>query len=381
MTSDGKVLSADGHIDLSWVPGDIFTEGSPEAFRGRLPRLVDCGEFLEWQVDGRVLQYVPGVGNSPYRPDQGGAQVARMAATGLYSDAKRGVLRPTTPALRIQDQERDGVSGEVIYGILDVERRIGDLEAGHLCLRIYNDWVAEFCKAAPDRFKALACLPSDGPESAAAEVYRAASLGLHGVEIPMKSASPPAWHRDWEPLWEAVEETGLPVHFHLGATRVRGQEDPAHTQSYGDVLQLLMRACNMMANAEELGSMILSGVLERHPGLTLVMGETDIAWIPHFLWRMDSIVRWRGEFDLGIPLRPSDCWRRQCLATFQQDPYGLRLLDIIGRENVMWGSDYPHADSVWLRSREIIREDFAQLEETSRRAVVHDNVARVYGFA
>ena len=126
--------------------------------------------------------------------------------------------------------------------------------------------------------------------------------------------------------------------------------------------------------------MIVSGVLERHPNMTLVMGEIDTSWLPHFLWRMDSVVQERGEFDLGLPLRPSDYWRRQCLATFQKDPLGIEFLPHIGADNVMWGNDYPHPDGVWPESRKLIERDFGRLNESDRRKIVHDNVARVYGF-
>jgi predicted TIM-barrel fold metal-dependent hydrolase len=273
------------------------------------------------------------------------------------------------------------VDGEVIYGIISLDGALrGDLEATQACFRIYNDWVAGFCRSAPDRLKALACVPNDTAENAAAEVRRAARIGLHGVELRMKTAPKAVWHRDWEPLWDAIEETGLPVHFHLAGANVRMPDNPQDAATYQNLTSMILRSMNKMANGEDLGAVILSGVLERHPRITLVMGESDMSWIPHFLWRMDTIVRERGEFDVGLPLKPSEYWRRQCLVTFQRDPVGLRLLDIIGVDNIMWGSDYPHADSVWLRSQEIIAEDFAQFDDISRRKIVHDNTARVYGF-
>ena len=56
-----------------------------------------------------------------------------------------------------------------------------------------------------------------------------------------------------------------------------------------------------------------------------------------------------------MKLKPSEYWRRQCRCTFQFDPIGAKLIDEIGVETMMWGSDYPHTDGVWPESHEIHR--------------------------
>src|SRR5437773_9507151 len=106
-----------------------------------------------------------------------------MAATGLYEDGKKGVLRPSTPALRAKDMDRDGVQAEVIFGILGAASRLGDHEAANEMMRVYNDWLASFCRHAPDRLIGLACLPYGDIPGAVAEVHRVARLGLRGVEL------------------------------------------------------------------------------------------------------------------------------------------------------------------------------------------------------
>ena len=375
-----NVISADGHIDFQWLPGDLFVSEAPQEFKDRMPRLEDSPEGPIWTVKGRKIGSFPDVVTGErYRPGMG-VQIERMAATGLYSDGEKGLRRPTTPELRIQEQERDGIDGEVIYGILALDRRLQDDEAVQVCFRIYNDWVAEFCKGAPDRLKAIGPTLNDNPENAAAELRRVAKLGLSGIEIKLGSTFQPMWHRDWEPLWEAAEETGLPVHFHAAGANIRRPKTPEDEKTYKNVIEVLSRSVNKMANAEDLGAMILSGVLDRHPNMTLIMGEVDISWLPHYLWRMDSVVKERGEFDLGLPLRPSEYWYRQCRATFQKDPIGAELLHHIGADNVMWGNDYPHPDGVWPESRRIIEQDFGRLPETDRRKITHDNAAKLYGF-
>ena len=79
-------------------------------------------------------------------------------------------------------------------------------------------------------------------------------------------------------------------------------------------------------------------------------------------------------------MKPSEYWRRQCHATYQSDPVGLRLIDLLGEDTIMWGSDFPHPDGVWPDSRAFIREELADVPETTRRKLVCGNAARLYGF-
>src|SRR5262245_12288735 len=126
MTPKHNVISADGHIDFTWLPGDLFVREAPAAFRERVPQLIDRPDGPTWVVQGRQIGVYPDVlSGFRYRPGIG-PQVERMAASGLYRDGEKGLRRPTTPELRVGDQELDGVDGEVIYGILNLDSRLRD---------------------------------------------------------------------------------------------------------------------------------------------------------------------------------------------------------------------------------------------------------------
>ena len=139
-------------------------------------------------------------------------------STGLYSDAKQGKTRCNDPHLRLKDMERDGVDAEVIYGILGAASKLNDTEASNEMLRIYNDWLKDFCSHYPDRQIGLACLPYGDIDEAVAEVHRVAKMGLRGLELSCSWDMEPMWHPDWEPLWQAVNEVQLPLHFHTFPT-------------------------------------------------------------------------------------------------------------------------------------------------------------------
>lgn len=92
-------------------------------------------------------------------------------------------------------------------------------------------------------------------------------------------------------------------------------------------------------------------------------------------------LEWGDQFqDLTLTMKPSAYWRRQCYATYQSDPIGIRLLDVLGEDNVMWGSDFPHPDGVWPDSQEFIARELGCVAAQTRRKIVCDNAARLYGF-
>ena len=110
----------------------------------------------------------------------------------------------------------------------------------------------------------------------------------------------------------------------------------------------------------------------------MILGESGIGWLPYALERMDSEA---DQFrDLGLRLQPSEYWRRQMAATFQDDQAGIDAIDTIGEETLMWGSDFPHPDGLWPDSREFIARQFAGIPQATRRKILCENAARIYGF-
>src|ERR1700704_4088668 len=154
-------ISADCHIDLPWLPPDLFTSNASAAMKDRMPYVEDSPEGPYWTCKGkRSFGFVNAVGPTGAKLVPGANyRVDVMAATGLYEDGKNGIRRVTTPELRLKDMDRDGVQADVIFGILGAATRLGDHEAANEMFRIYNDWLADFCRHAPDRLDGLGCPP------------------------------------------------------------------------------------------------------------------------------------------------------------------------------------------------------------------------------
>ena len=366
-------ISADSHVDLPWIPQDIFKEAAPAHLRDRVPTLIDTPTGRQWTYPGR-----PWMGGAQGKPGGKGKNFDRMIAAGFY-DVQDGRFHPTDVELRLHDQDMDGLSGEVLYGILAVDGSLkDDPEALAFVYTVYQDWVSSFVKQAPDRFAAIVPLPGD-PNEAVAHVRRAAKLGIKGVELKPRVAVKPFWHDIWEPLWNAVEDTRLVLNFHsdIGLIQPKGSAEDREAKRM--VNQALIGSIGKMANAEHLGTLVLSGVLERHPRITLIMGETDISWLPHYLDRMDYMVTER-EYNTGLPLLPSEYWFRQCKATFQNERLAATVIPMIGVDNVMWANDYPHPDGTWPASQQVFRDHLSTLNEADRHKVLYGTVASLYGF-
>ncbi len=373
-------ISADCHLDLPWMPPDLFTSMASKEMKDRMPFVADTDEGPKWMAkNGATFGFKNGVGPSGAKFVPGKHhRVDVMAETGLYADGARDIRRVSDPHLRIKDLDRDGVDAEVIYGILGAAGRLNDRDAANEMLRIYNDWLKDFCSHYPDRHIGLACLPYGDIDAAVSEVYRVAKRGgLRGLELSCSWDMEPMWHPMWEPLWKAVNDVQLPLHFHT-FPNVPPDTIAKHPGRVGRSVFFTIVSGFQMNLVNILAAVIAANVLERYPNIRIAFGESGCGWIPYALDRMDF--EWEDRFtDLGLKMKPSDYWRRQCKATFQYDRVGAKLIDDMGAESLMWGSDYPHGDGVWPHSDQYIKEQFKDVSPEVTRMITCTNAAKFYG--
>ena len=132
---------------------------------------------------------------------------------------------------------------------------------------------------------------------------------------------------------------------------------------------------------EPLATMMFCGALERHPNLTLVLAESGVGWLPYFLARAD--LEWhslRDKIDGFTRIPPSELFRRQVMATFEEDALVTDLVPRLGADSCMWASDYPHTDSTFPHSRRVIEETLGGLPALDRRKLTMTNCAELYRF-
>src|SRR5690349_9370978 len=375
-----KRISADCHLDMPCMPPELFVENASREMKERMPYVEDGPDGPQWVAkNGANFGLVNGVGpgGAKHVPGQN-VRVDIMAKAGLYEDAKKGKYRCRDPHLRLKDMELDGVDAEVIYGILGTASKLNDVEASNEVLRIYNDWLKEFCSHYPDRHIGLACLPYGSVDEAVKEVRRVAKMGLRGLELSCSWDMEPMWHPVWEPLWKAVSDVNLPLHFHTFPSVPASVREKAPTPLARRAALFQGVSAFQMNLVNILDAIIGAAVLERYPNLKISFGESGIGWIPYALDRMDF--EWEDRYrDLGLTMKPSDYWRRQCKATFQFDKIGTKLIDDMGVETLMWGSDYPHPDGVWPQSSRYIQEQFGHLPADVVHKITCENAGKFYG--
>src|SRR5262245_25205614 len=209
---------------------------------------------------------------------------------------------------------------------------------------------------------------------------RGARLGLAGAMISELPADERRYDQpEYEPFWAAAEALGMPLSLHT-ATRRQGRIRGAPGLTLRDASS---RATKAFGPATSLCDMIFSGVFERYPRLTLAIVEFELSWAPYLLTTMDYTYRERHEeaiYRFREGLWPSDFFHRNVVLSFQEDAIGIRLRDTIGVDNMMWGSDYPHSESTFPRSRTILSEILADVPEAEQAKIVGENTARVYHF-
>lgn len=375
---DYKMISADDHLDLGWLPSDLWSARLPRAMQSRAPHIEERGGNAMWVCEGKVWGAWAGQPPDPSRPRPKMPFVDALTRGGELDRSQR---RPAVAAHRLCDMDRDGVQAQVMFGpVFSIV--VDDPELRDACYRAYNDWLKEFCSAAPDRLIGVAMLPP-APDSALAELRRLANIGgYRQVNLQIATVTPRIDDPAWEPFWNAIEETGLILSFHVTVflegipERAVGKPASVFMATKAFISQFLDPFVDLFA----------WGILERHPRIRLVMGESGLGWLPWVIeeldyrhWRLwESKDYWQARGLTGLEMKPSEIFKRQVYATFQEDHVAMALLPFYGDGHVMWASDYPHPDSVWPNSRAAIDRQMAHLTPEMRKKLTHDNAATLY---
>jgi predicted TIM-barrel fold metal-dependent hydrolase len=366
------ILSSDSHV---FEPPDLWTRRIDRAFRDRAPRIerVDGADEIVVEKD-QLLSGIGLISNAGARFEA----PETISGRGRFEDVPRGGYDPHQ---HLADMRLDGVAGEVLYpsqGLFYFRVKDGALMSA--IFRAYNDWLAEFCRTDPSRLKGIAMINLDDVRDGIVELERAAKLGLAGAMISELPLDDRRYDQpEYEPFWAAAEALGMPLSLHT-ATRRQGKIRGSGPKTLRDASS---RATKAFGPATSLCDLIFSGVFKRYPRLTVAVVEFELSWAPHLLDSMDYTYRERHEeaiYRFKDGMRPSDFFHRNVVLSFQEDALGIRLRDVIGVDNMMWGSDYPHSESTFPRSREILAEILADVPADEQAKIVGGTTARVYRF-
>jgi predicted TIM-barrel fold metal-dependent hydrolase len=318
-----KIVSTDGHWEIA---EDIFYQGFPASLKHEAPRVWfdrywHCGYPDRLPKDPESLR---------------------------IEDLVAGILELSVPSgawdldLRIKQQDIEGIQQEIVYpqSLLAFTRH-PDLAVQERVYRIYNEYMAHVFSSAPNRYFGVGvCSNWWEPSKAKEAIRQIVDLGLKTFMLPTSNAGKTLDGRlisyggqEMDLFWDEVAAADIPVAFHVG--------ENAAFHSRGAHGSYLLQT--MSPFRKPLGELIFGGVFDRHPNLKVVFAEGGIAWVPAALQDAETIYDAHGALLDVLPKhRPCHYWHQNCFATFQNDLLGLRLLDYIGADRVMWAADYPH---------------------------------------
>ncbi|BAN04563.1 amidohydrolase family protein [Ilumatobacter coccineus] len=389
LLDDPRPISADSHA----VETAETYEGLAEKFGDDAPRVVHKGEqgdYIEIPnqprrsrnvavmcLAGTRLDYAtPLPREHATKPGTGSISDPEVQAyfTGGYAAMRPGLR---DGARRPDDQDIDGISAEVLYPGWFPMFSLPDLELLIATQRNYNDWMADQQVKSGGRLVGLAALPVQDPEAALAELHRAIDLGFKGIVIPSNAPRDRKYSdADYDPMWSLAEEAGMPIGFHVACM----SHVPDWLKAMGSRDPVVQYAGSPTLIHDTMVELMVRGVCAKFPRLRFVLAEFNAGWVAHWLDKAQQ--GWAREFakddSIGRPVDLLEVWKRQFFATIEDDTAALGTREMIGEETLLWGSDYPHTDSTWPCSTQVLDEMFETYSPASRDKITRTNVADLY---
>jgi predicted TIM-barrel fold metal-dependent hydrolase len=351
-----EIVSADCHWSVSQ---DIWYENFPAHLKSRAPRVwLDRGC---WVIGFNEKSVVPG---------------NFVTAMAEY-DERPGSYNLTA---RLEDLDREGISQEIVFGNLAFALfRYSDFEVREWLWRVYNQHLADIGRQSGGRFHGVGVLPNWWDMSKARQsVQEVCDLGLKTFLLPQNPGKFPDGRdinyaeAEMAPLWSAIEDSGLPVCFHIGESYKSGA---------GGMGTLAL--VNFGGFREQLGPLIFGGVFDRHPRLKVVFVEAGITWAVNAIRDADFIHaahhRTLDALDTKIKHPPRYYWDNHCYTTFIMDSIGLGLLEHVGGpDHVLWSSDYPHNESSLGFGWQSVQDVLEHVSPANARKILGDNARKLF---
>jgi predicted TIM-barrel fold metal-dependent hydrolase len=342
-----RLISADDHHEEA---EHLWEERLPAKWKDKAPKLWRDGHGLHFEAEGRNLML-----NNP-------VEDLLSEVEGFWDNEKR-----------LQVMEAEHIEGSVLFhGRVQALNALQDKELYWACMDVYNEWLAEDLGPHADKLVGVAVLPVFlRPEAARDYMQKLKQLGYRAVQMPASPRGIRYNSRQMDPVWEAVQESGLPLSFHVGAY--------LEFSGYGSMGANIAR--NLSPFRPLLGQLMFAGVFERFPELKVVFTEGGASWVATAIADMDFVFRsYYSVLSPKLAQLPSFYWRRQCYASFMADPVALELVERIGADNMLWSTDYPHSEGVFGYAGEVAKEIYDKVGHDHAAKILGGNAAKLWKF-
>lgn len=359
-----RLISADSHFN---EPGDLFTSRVPAKFKDRAPRM----ESFE-EGDGWIFEGLGEPRNFGWNACAG-LQPEEMKAWMRFEDMRKGGW---DPAERVKEQDRDGVTAEVMYPTPSIQAAIALVEDQefHLALvRAYNDWVSEYVAYDPSRFCGLVYLPNRGGSKVAVEEMDRV-LGRPGMRAVMAQAYPngsAVMTPEEDYLWAAIHERDVSFNIHVALGIYKPSPHKAKLPGYGRFFDAPNRCIEFIFN----------GVFDKYPNLKVAFAEVDFGWVPYVKEQIDNnYQRLEKVNEYGLSRLPSEYIDEHFYFGYMTDSFGLNNLNSMNVDRVLWSTDYPHISADYPYSWRVIQSSMAGVPGETKAKILHRNAEALYGF-
>lgn len=354
------VFSADSHI---MEPATIFLDGLPASLKKHAIHSRKEGEYLITGTQEKVI----------YR-----LRVGQHREKALGDNERKGIRE--IPG-RLEDMELEGIDAEICFPSLGLWLYALDSpEAEAASARLYNDWNDRFLGGHKNRFVRCGMLPVLDFANTVAELEYLASKGFTAAMLPAVSPSNLPKYND--PAWDVVfakgAELGIVFVMHTGT----GLDSVVVERGPGG--GIINYSNQMMDACTSVMYLVAGGVLDRNPGAKVAFIESGASWLVALAERMDEVCEAHANFvHPKLSRTPSQIIDDQVWASFQHDRACITAAAarLPGAKNVMWGSDYPHAEGTFPISRPIQEQLFEGLSvpDAVRDDIIGLNASRLFG--
>lgn len=375
--TDTLIVDADAHVN---PPPDMWKDYLPNSMKAMAPQLehAEDADYIVFEGNRRKVNLISA---------QGGRKGKDFKMEGRLADARSGGWMP---AARVDDMNKDGMNVAVLFGGGPLGTTNNELYKASF--DAYNNWLADFCAYAPDRLVGVGYVPMQDIDESIAMLRAFARRGLKAVNIPAFPMAPVASLNggdaqmraltgdvnsdrsyadpEYDPFWRACCDLGMAVTIHLGGRRVR------FTEPKFFLSDLLMSKFGM---GEPIAIMIFGGVFQRFPELKLASVESGVGWFAFAANYMDETwTKQRYWVNSVLEKPPSYFMEKNIYGSFIHDRAGILSRDFPGAGNIMWSSDYPHSETTFPHSLEVIDRIFEGVPEADKKMIIGGRAKELY---